>query len=363
MTKSEIHIAVVFNEPIAELNEAKRTLREIANHGSVRGGTKELPGIIDLSEVGVIEEREHVEKALRDKGFRTSLFNMNGDIKRLIHFLEKERPTIVFNLCESLLGQAIHEMHVAGIYELMGAPYTGTGTVALGVCLNKVRTKEILSYHHIPTAPYLLVEKGDVLSAKTFSLSFPMIVKPLHEDASSGIENSSVVYDFASLMERTAKVIKAFEQPALVEEYIAGRELNVAVMGNNPPVALPISEIDFSGLPDSYPKIVTYNAKWVESSPEFIGTVGTCPAILPRDVEHSVKEIALQAYRIMEIRDYARIDIRLDKNNKPYVLEVNPNPDISRDGGFARSACTAGMTFEEMIAKIVEHTLDRCRIR
>jgi D-alanine-D-alanine ligase len=181
---------------------------------------------------------------------------MNGDIKRLIHFLEKERPTIVFNLCESLLGQAIHEMHVAGIYELMGAPYTGTGTVALGVCLNKVRTKEILSYHHIPTAPYLLVEKGDVLSAKTFSLRFPMIVKPLHEDASSGIENSSVVYDFASLMERTAKVIKAFEQPALVEEYIAGRELNVAVMGNNPPVALPISEIDFSGLPDSYPKIV-----------------------------------------------------------------------------------------------------------
>jgi D-alanine-D-alanine ligase len=363
MTKDEIHIAVVFNEPIAELNEAKRMLREIANHGKLQRSIGELPGVVDLSEVGVIEEREHVEKALHDKGYRTSLFNMNGEIKRLIHFIEKEKPTIVFNLCESLLGQAIHEMHVAGIYELMGMPYTGTGTVALGTCLNKVRTKEILSYHHIPTARYSVIEKGDVLSPDTFSLRYPLIVKPLHEDASSGIENSSVVKDFASLAERAAKVIKAFEQPALVEEYIEGRELNVAVMGNNPPVALPLSEIDFSGLPDSYPKIVTYNAKWVESSPEFIGTVGTCPAVLPPKVEQSIKDIALQAYRIMEVRDYARVDIRLDKNNKPYVLEVNPNPDISRDAGFARSARASGMTFEDMIGKIVEHALERCRIR
>jgi D-alanine-D-alanine ligase len=124
---------------------------------------------------------------------------------------------------------------------------------------------------------------------------------------------------------------------------------------------LPISEIDFSGLPPAYPKIVTYNAKWVEGTAEYIGTVGICPAKLVPEVEQRVYEVALKSYQLMEIRDYARVDIRLNNLNTPYVLEVNPNPDISRDSGFARSARMAGMTFEDMIAKIVEIALDRSR--
>jgi D-alanine-D-alanine ligase len=144
-----------------------------------------------------------------------------------------------------------------------------------------------------------------------------------------------------------------------VEEYIEGRELNVAIIGNERPTILPISEIDFSKLPPNYPKIVTYNAKWVEGTAEYLGTVGTCPAKLPPEVEERVRDISLQAYKLMEIRDYARVDIRLDASNTPYVLEVNPNPDISRDTGFARSARAAGMTFEDMIAKIIETALER----
>ena len=229
MTKNDIHIAVIFNEPIGELDAAKRALKEAVSLGAVTDA-EQMPGAIDLSEVGVVEEREQVEKALQQKGFRTTLFNMNGEIKRLIHFLEKERPTLVFNLCESLLGQSIHEMHVAGIYELMNIPYTGTGTLALGTCLNKVRTKELLDYHGIPTARFLLVEQGDVLNADQLTLRYPLIVKPSREDASSGIENASIVNDFSSLQERVKKIIKAFEQPAIVEEYIEGRELNIAVM-------------------------------------------------------------------------------------------------------------------------------------
>jgi D-alanine-D-alanine ligase and related ATP-grasp enzymes len=188
-----------------------------------------------------------------------------------------------------------------------------------------------------------------------------MIVKPLREDASIGIENSSVVCDIESLRQRVAFVVKTYNQPALVEEYIEGRELNVAIIGNERPTILPISEIDFSKLPPNYPKIVTYNAKWVEGTAEYIGTVGTCPAKLTSGVEQRVRDIARQAYMLMEIRDYARVDIRLNASNTPYVLEVNPNPDISRDTGFARSARAAGMTFEDMLAKIIETALERIR--
>jgi D-alanine-D-alanine ligase len=167
------------------------------------------------------------------------------------------------------------------------------------------------------------------------------------------------VHDIESLRHRVAFIVTTYNQPALVEEYIEGRELNVAIIGNERLTVLPISEIDFSKLPPNYPKIVTYNAKWVEGTAEYVGTVGTCPAKLTPEVEQRVRDIARQAYKLMEIRDYARVDIRLDASNTPYVLEVNPNPDISRDTGFARSARAAGMTFEDMLANIIETALER----
>jgi D-alanine-D-alanine ligase len=181
----------------------------------------------------------------------------------------------------------------------------------------------------------------------------------MREDASIGIENSSVVYDLESLRQRVATVLKTYNQPSLVEEYIEGRELNVAIIGNEKPVILPISEIDFSKLPPGYPKIVTYNAKWVEGSVEYSGTVGTCPANLEPNIAQQVREVALKAYLLMDVRDFARIDIRLSSQGVPYVLEVNPNPDISRDAGFSRSARTAGMTWEDLLEKIIETALAR----
>lgn len=199
------------------------------------------------------------------------------------------------------------------------------------------------------------------MSFDDLQLSFPLIVKPSSEDASIGIENASVVKDFDSLRKRIENVVNVLNQPALVEEYIEGRELNVAVVGNDKPVVLPISEIDFSKLPPDYPCIVTYNAKWVEGTAEFVGTVGTCPTNLEPELEKLIRQIALKAYQLMEIRDYARVDIRLDTDNIPVVLEVNPNPNISHDAGFARSARAAGLTYEEMITKIAEYALERSR--
>ena len=363
MVPKMAHIAVVFNEPTITTEKGRMFISADGQVGALASHSEivsKMPGhLVDLSEVGVIEEREQVEKALQRRGYRTSLFNIDGDVKRLINFIEVQRPDLIFNLCESLMGESLHEMHVAGIYELMNVPYTGSATLALGTCLNKVRTKEILRAYGIPTTQHIICTDVETCLFNDTRLHFPLIVKPIHEDASIGIENSSVVYDIQSLQKQVAYILKTFDEPALVEEYIEGRELNVAIIGNGQPTLLPISEIDFSKLPSGYPKIVTYNAKWVECTPEYNGTVGTCPAKLEPDVEYRVREVALQAYQIMDIRDYARVDIRLGASNIPYVLEINPNPDISCDAGFARSARTAGMTFDDMIVKIVEAALGR----
>lgn len=359
------HIAIVFNELVVEPEEARK-LAEESGHALALASSNGYNVInaghsVDLSEIGVIEEREKMQEALQKKGYRTSLFNINGDIKRLIKFLEETRVDLVFNLCESLKGQAIHEMHVAGIYELMGIPYTGAATLSLGTCLNKVRTKELFFAHGIPTARHAMFSSEEKINLDDLHLNFPLIVKPSREDASIGIENSSVVRNIELLRQRVSAVVKTYSQPALVEEYIEGRELNVAIIGNERPWLLPISEIDFSKLPADFPKIVTYNAKWVEGTLEYEGTVGTCPAKLTKEVEDRVRTVALQAYTVMEIRDYARVDIRLDAMNLPYVLEVNPNPDISRDAGFARSARAAGLSWDDMLEKIIETSLERIR--
>jgi D-alanine-D-alanine ligase len=355
------HIAIIFNELVVDPEEAKRLARESGNAMAMvtSGSNINTANIVDLSEIGVIEEREKMLEALQLKGYTTSLFNINSDIKRLIKFLEETKIDLVFNLCESLKGQAIHEMHVAGIYELLNIPYTGAATLSLGTCLNKVRTKVLFAAQGIPTAQHAMYKTAEEINLDDLHLKFPMIVKPSREDASIGIDNSSVVRTIEALRERVAFIIKTHNQPALVEEYIEGRELNVSIIGNEHPLILPISEIDFSKLPSDFPKIVTYNAKWVEGTAEFVGTVGTCPAKLPVEIEQRVREIALHAYQVMEIRDYARVDIRLDAANTPYVLEVNPNPDISRDAGFARSARTAGLTWEDMLEKIIETALER----
>ncbi len=357
----KIHVAVVFNEPTVETSSGRKYISESgqlqSTHAEMVGRSKQE--IMDLSEVGVLEEREHVEQALKDSGYKTSLFNMNGDVKRLIAFIEEQKPDIIFNLCEQLGDESTHEMHVAGIYEIMDVPYTGASAFALGSCLNKVRTKEILKAHDLPTPRFALFQHLSDLPGEDFDLRFPLIVKPAHEDASIGIENASIVDSLAALRKRIRYIFQEYDQPALVEEYIDGRELNVAILGNRRPIILPISEIDFSGLPEDYPKIVSYNAKWMEGTPEYVGTEGKCPADVPAETEKLAKEMALKAFQIMGLRDYGRIDMRLDKKGNLFILEVNPNPDISDDAGFARSARAHGLKFEDIISKIVQYALAR----
>lgn len=357
--RKKISVAVVYNEPVTEVKTKRKFISET---GVLQEGGKshqhEVEALTDLSEVGVIEEREDIARALQASGFKTSIFNVDGDISRLINFLKEEQPDVIFNLCESVGNVAIHEMHIAGIYDLMGIPYTGSDALTLGTALSKVRVKEILLYNGLPTPRFQLF-KSAVRMTLDESMTFPMIVKPSREDASIGIEPGSVVYNLTELKKRVRHVIEQHDQPALVEEYIDGRELNVGILGNRKPAVFPISEIDMTTLPKHLPRIITYNAKWMKGTDEYEHTKGVCPALLPPQLETEIKAMALAAYQLLGCRDYARVDFRLSKDHKPYILEVNPNPDISDEAGFARSSRAYGLKFEDLAAKIVESALER----
>jgi len=189
-----------------------------------------------------------------------------------------------------------------------------------------------------------------------FMLKFPVILKLAREDASIGISELSVVNNLDSLKERLEYLFTNFNQEVLMEEYIDGRELNVAILGDQ---ILPISEIRFDGLPEEFPKIVTYEAKWSPESVYYKNTVPRCPAPLDDSLRQKIEKMALEAYDALECRDYARVDIRLNQRNVPYVIEVNPNPDISPDTGFVRSAAAAGIGYDELLFKISTFALKR----
>ncbi len=355
MADKKIRIAIVHNEPTVDTPQGRRYLYEVdaEKHLALSLGANQHDGfLVDLSEVGVIEERTDVCSALEEIGYETVIFNVDQNIDRLTQFLSSEKPDLVFNLCESLGDTSVHEMHVCSLYELLGVPYTGSSPITLGLCLNKVRTKEILSYNGIPT-PRFLQYSDPPTKQNGLGLSFPLILKPAFEDASIGIDVGSVVSDWEAMKNRIEHIIEEYKQPALVEEFIQGREINAAIIGNDRLEVLPLSEIDFSTLPEGIPHILSYNAKWMKGTIEYQHTVATCPAPLPKSIENAVRNLALRTYRIMGCRDYARVDIRLDRESRPFVIEVNSNPDLCDDAGFARSARMAGMDYHALIKRIV----------
>ncbi|HBG46909.1 MAG TPA: D-alanine--D-alanine ligase [Deltaproteobacteria bacterium] len=299
-----------------------------------------------------------VDGALRSKGYPVSSVPLKGseDLDRFTAEI-KDTEAVIFNLCEGAFSKSSFEMNVAALLELYGARFTGNGPLTLGLSLNKGLTKDILSRRGVPTPAYAVMNEPPEEIA---GLEFPLIVKPLCEDASVGIDSKAVVGNLAELRERVGHVVSKFCQPAIVEEYIDGREFNIAVMGNGRGArALPPSEILFVDFPEGRPKICCYEAKWVEESPFYMKTVPSCPAQIPDSLKAELQSIALLAYRTMGCRDYARVDMRLGMDNKVRVIEVNPNPDISSDAGFARAAKAAGLEYADLIAAIVEAAVER----
>lgn len=293
-----------------------------------------------------------VNSALCGLGYNVKKISVSRNIGKLILDIKKYSPLYIFNLCEEVDGHSWGEMYIAGILELLNIPYTGSGPFSLGLSLDKAKSKDILLNHRIRVPKYWVFDNVDKKIPK--DVKFPLIVKPIHEDGSYGIEAESIVYNKNTLCKRISLINKRFRQPAIVEEYIEGRELDISILGNGKNIKiLPISEIDYNKMPKKLPKICTYNAKWNEKSEEYRESIPVFPADLPKRVKTIIENTAVKVYNTMQCRDYARIDIRLDKNKIPYIIDINPNPCLSPDSGFVRSAMEAGLNYEKLIGEIV----------
>jgi len=311
----------------------------------------------DINVATVAEEYEAIANALREEGYEIELVNINEDIQVLINLLKKNPPDVVFNLIEFYRDDPALEHLVAGLYSLYGVRFTGAGPFTLALCQRKGMTKQLLKANNVPTPRYKLLTEPKMPGRH--GLHYPLIVKPAREDASSGVEKESVVYNYEQLQERIKKSFEEYNPPILVEEFIEGRELHISVLGNDPPEVLPSIEFDFSDLPSDHPKIISYDAKWNPLEESFHRVHAICPAKLTKRLEKKVKAIALEAYRITGCHDYARLDLRITKDNKVFVLEVNPNPDLTEGVSFMDSAEHFGLSFGETLAKIVECALSR----
>jgi D-alanine-D-alanine ligase len=241
------------------------------------------------------------------------------------------------------------------VLELLGIPFTGSPPDALRHALHKDRVKRRLEEAGVPTPRAVVMTRA----SDPCDLPLPAIVKPVREDGSVGISSKSVVYDVDALRARVHEIVTTLRQPCLVEQFIPGRELNVALFGYPAARVLPLSEIDFSALPPSCPPIVCYEAKWCEGSVEDVGTRPVLHPQLPNNVAARVRRVAVDAFRAIGMRDYGRVDVRLGHNGVPYVIDVNPNCDLSPHAGMARAAAAVGMDYTALVKLLVRYALRR----
>ena len=258
------------------------------------------------------------------------------------------RADLVFNLCEGVRGIAQWEDHVVGTLELAGIPYTGSGPWTMAACRRKAVANTLLERAGLPV-PRWTVAQGKIDD----DFPLPAIVKPAAEDASAGLDRQSVVSDRKGLKARIAAMTEQFEE-VLVQQYIAGREFNVGIVGDR---TLPIAEIDFSTMPEGTWPILTYAAKWHVGSPEDLGSRPVCPAQVPQRLAERLCRLAEAGWRTMQGKGYGRVDIRVDDAGRPWILEVNPNPDLTDEAGLSRMARAAGWEYPELVRRIAEGAL------
>jgi D-alanine-D-alanine ligase len=278
--------------------------------------------------------------------------------------LRRLNPHIVFNVAEGLRGES-RESYVPMILEMLGIPYTGSGPLSLAISLNKGVTHRLLSVMGVPCPAFQIFPKADVKIAP--HLRFPFVVKPLAEGSSKGVRNNSLVNDERSLRRQVGWVIKTYQQPAIVEEFLPGREFTVGLLGNDEPTALPIVEILFDQLPDGSSPLYSYEAKWIWDVPEKPVDMFRCPAVISKALERELKRVAMTAFKTLNCRDVCRIDIRLDEKNKPRILDVNPLPGLipnpDAHSCLPEAARAAGYTYDQLICTILWQALKRYKLR
>jgi D-alanine-D-alanine ligase len=271
-----------------------------------------------------------------------------------IEKLRRGKFDLAFNMCEGIDGIATLEASVVGVLELFKIPFTGASSYCTALCLRKHVVNSLLERSGLPVPRFAVVRRGDPL----VTVGFPAIVKPAAEDASLGVEQRSVVRNTRQLAVRVASMLELWDE-IIIQRYIDGREVNVGILGET---VLPISEIDFRRMPAGRWRIVTYQSKWETGSEEDLGAVPKCPARLPAKLANEIRRVAMRAWKMVGGFGYGRVDMRIDANGQPWILEVNANPDIDPDAGLAGMALVAGIEYPALIRSICELGLAQARI-
>jgi D-alanine-D-alanine ligase len=299
--------------------------------------------------------------ACRVNGWTPVDVRASADVHETLASLHDTRPDVVFQLAESIGGEARYEAAAAWVLEWARVPYTGSGPVAITLALEKPRTRAVLAADGVPTPAGFVMRAAHEALPPVFAASSVWIVKPSREDASHGIELASVVRNEKALRERVEYVVSTYRQPALVEEFVDGREFNVSLLArpDGGVDVLPVAEIDYSNFPADAPRLVTFKAKWDAASPEYKGSMPKPAGDVPPAITAQLHERALAAWHAIGLAGYGRIDLRLHPERGPLVLDVNPNPDLSPDAGLALAARRAGLVHEQLIARILRDALRR----
>jgi D-alanine-D-alanine ligase len=321
--------------------------------GSATSGKAPLTRTLDKKEV-----EDEVAEALEKLGHEPQLHCLDGSVRSL-HALARLDCDLVFNLAESFGGVDTNDVAVAGYLELLRKPYTGAGVPGLTLAQDKAVAKKIFAFHGIHTPVFAKVFRGRL----DFShhLEFPVIVKPAREDGSIGIEFNAVVNSIRELMERIDWLHQNFDSPVLIEEYVEGREMYVGVMGNETPAALPVVELDLSKLPEGRPRIAGAEVKWGKGTRAYRDTKSVFPEDLSEETMANLQQTAVAAYQALELRDYGRVDMRLQPDGRVALIEVNPNPWLASKSEFAMAARKAGRTYNELVSEILELAMARYR--
>ncbi len=293
-----------------------------------------------------------VRNALTRLGHQVIPLGLHDSLEPLLQVLQNQKPDLVFNLSEAFRGDRDFEPHIVATLELLGIPVTGSGPMGLKLCKDKGLTKEILGYHRVRIPRFLTVRKGRPM-ANLKKFPFPAIIKPLRLESSEGISQLSFVENEKDATARVKFIHERLQADAIIEEYIDGRELYVSVLGNEKLTVFPARELFFREVPKDEPKMATFRAKWDEEYRKKWGIQNGFARAQAPSVGEKLEETCKKIYRLLRIRGYGRIDLRVKENGEIYFIEANPNPSIGRSEDFALSAGKAELSYDDLIAKIV----------
>ena len=342
----KLKIAVLY-EPSDNVTPPERERRRRREKSApIRGRKRERRAKLD---------RDEVLDALRANG-HDAFFHELKDEQSLLELACVEAD-LVFNLTEAYAGDDSKEAHVAAFLDLLALPYTGAGPQALFLAQDKALAKKVFTYHGIRTPNFASSYRGKLDDME--DLEFPLIVKPGSEDGSIGIDAGSVVQSMKELTERIALLHEHFDSPALIEEFIEGREIYVGLLGSDKPEALPPVELDLSKLPKGMPRIAGKEVKWDKGTEAYDATRSAVAHDLPEELGRRIQETALAAYVALGLRDYGRIDLRVAPQGEIYVIEANPNPWLAPEAELAMAAAAAGRDYPKLIGEIVERAVSR----